>query len=82
MLRAFIRRKTMKQCKLSFALGTLFLCLGDVAELFASEITPFYFGASPDALTDKEQNDEWQRLIKYKLWGTGISGDAYGVANK
>ena len=70
----------MKQCKLSFALGTLFLCLGGVAELFASEITPFYFGASPDALTDKEQDDEWQRLIKYKLWGTGISGDAYGVA--
>ena len=76
----FFRRKEMRQCKLSFALGVLVLWFGGVAELFASEITPFYFGATYDALTDQEQNDTWQELIKYKLWGTGLSGDPYGVA--
>jgi len=72
----------MKKCKLSFALGALVLCLGGVAELFASEITPFYFGATPDALTDQEQNDEWQRLIKYKLWGTGVNGEGVVFNNQ
>lgn len=78
----FFRRKEMKQCKLSFALGVLVLWFGGMAELFASEITPFYFGASPDALTDKEQDDTWQRLIKYKLWGTGIGADGVVFANQ
>lgn len=42
----------------------------------ASEITPFYFnGVSMD---DDAQYEEWQKLIKYKLWGTG-NLDGVGV---
>jgi hypothetical protein len=45
---------------------------------FASEISPFYF-TRVDSSDDAKQKAEWQRLIKYKLWGTGIQGQ-YGVA--
>ena len=36
---------------------------------FASEISPFYFTGVDSS--DAAQEAEWQRLIKYKLWGTG-----------
>ena len=36
----------------------------------ASEITPFYFSYI-DKSDDAKQEAEWQKLIKYKLWGTG-----------
>ena len=45
---------------------------------FASEISPFYF-TRVDSSDDAKQKAEWQRLIKYKLWGTGFQGQ-YGVA--
>ncbi len=35
----------------------------------ASEITPFYFSYI-DKSDDAKQEAEWQKLIKYKLWGT------------
>lgn len=44
----------------------------------ASEISPFYFSYI-DKSDDAKQNAEWQKLIKYKLWGTGVQGQ-YGVA--
>ena len=72
------RRKEMNQCKLSFALGALVLCLGGIAEPFASEITPFYFSYITG---DSQQNDEWQRLIKYKLWGTGVGDEGISFYN-
>ena len=44
----------------------------------ASEISPFYF-TRVDSSDAAKQEAEWQRLIKYKLWGTGFQGQ-YGVA--
>ena len=45
-----------------------------------SRYARFYFGLTLDQYSDDEQNALWQELIKYKLWGTGRSGDPYGVA--
>lgn len=46
---------------------------------FASEISPFYFAnvGSDDAA----QEAEWLRLIKYKLWGTGVGGEGVVFSN-
>lgn len=44
----------------------------------ASEISPFYFSYI-EKTDDAKQEAEWQKLIKYKLWGTGFQGQ-YGVA--
>ena len=38
----------------------------------ASEISPFYFEYISKT-DDAKQEAEWQKLIKYKLWGTGTS---------
>ena len=49
-----------------------------VSYAVASEIYPFYFSYI-DKDDDAKQDAEWQKLIKYKLWGTSTSGDD-GVA--
>ena len=64
----------MKQCKFKFALGVLVLSLVATVNSFAVPIEPFYFENAVD------QEATWNDLMKYKLWGTGIPGDPYGVA--
>lgn len=62
--------------KKSFTRAFLGLCLFLACSAIASEISPFYFnGVSMD---DDAQYEEWQKLIKYKLWGTG-NLDGVGV---
>lgn len=52
----------------------LFLvCLFMACSAIASEISPFYFSRISSS-NDDAQYDEWQKLIKYKLWGTGVDG--------
>ena len=48
---------------------------------FASDITPFYF-TRVDSSDDAKQEAEWTRLIKYKLWGTGIDNEGVVFANQ
>lgn len=48
----------------------LFLSLLGVSSAVASDISPFYFAAF-----ESTQENEWQKLMKYKLWGTGIDGE-------
>lgn len=55
--------------RMFFLMGLLIAC-----SAIASEISPFYFSAV-SATDDDAQYEEWQRLIKYKLWGTGINGE-------
>ena len=47
---------------------------------FASEISPFYFAKVGS--DDAAQEAEWQKLIKYKLWGTGVGGEGVVFANQ
>lgn len=53
----------------------ILLCLAMAFSSVASEISPFIF----EGVSDQNQYDEWQRLIKYKLWGTGSMNDGIGV---
>ena len=46
----------------------------------ASEISPFYFSYI-DKSDDAKQEAEWQKLIKYKLWGTGVNGEGVVFSN-
>ena len=62
----------MVRCEFKFALEFLALSLLAAVNLFAVPIEPFYFDNAVD------QEETWDDLMKYKLWGTG-RGD-YGVA--
>ena len=46
----------------------------------ASEISPFYF-SKISKTDDAKQEAEWQKLIKYKLWGTGVNGEGVVFSN-
>ena len=46
----------------------------------ASEISPFYFEYISKT-DDAKQEAEWQKLIKYKLWGTGVNGEGVVFSN-
>ena len=60
------------------ALFTLFAFF--VANLaFASEISPFVFDKAGS--DDAAQEAEWQKLMKYKLWGTGVGGEGVVFSN-
>lgn len=65
---------TMVRCEFKFALEFLALSLLAAVNLFAVPIEPFYFENAVD------QEATWDDLMKYKLWGTGLPGDNYGVA--
>lgn len=63
----------------SMALFILFaLFVANIA--VASEISPFYFSSVPKT-DNAKQEAEWQKLIKYKLWGTGVGGDGVVFSN-
>ena len=64
----------MVRCEFKFALEFLALSLLAAVNLFAVPIEPFYFENAVD------QEATWDDLMKYKLWGTGLPGDNYGVA--
>lgn len=65
---------TMVRCEFKFALEFLALSLLASVNVFAVPIEPFYFENAVD------QEATWDDLMKYKLWGTGLPGDNYGVA--
>lgn len=55
----------MVRCEFKFALEFLALSLLAAVNLFAVPIEPFYFDNAVD------QEETWDDLMKYKLWGTG-----------
>lgn len=57
------------------------LCLFMACSAIASEISPFYFSRI-SATDDEGQYNEWQRLIKYKLWGTGVNDEGIVFNNQ
>ena len=65
----------MVRCEFKFALGILALSLLATVNLFAVPIEPFYFEGAVD------QEATWDDLMKYKLWGTGISGEGVVFSN-
>ena len=65
----------MVRCEFKFALEFLALSLLAAVNLFAVPIEPFYFDGAVD------QEATWDDLMKYKLWGTGISGEGVVFSN-
>lgn len=65
----------MVRCEFKFALEFLALSLLAAVNLFAVPIEPFYFDNAVD------QEETWDDLMKYKLWGTGISGEGVVFSN-